>query len=554
MTARILSTIVFLLAAFPLQATTYYIAANGSDSQDGREKTHATGTTGPWLHAPGMPNCSNSCASTRPAAGDQFIFRGGDTWHRSNQAATVYMGGQWSWTWSGSAGNNIYIGVDKTWFTGGTWIRPLLSMDNPITTALVPSCAYPDDSGTNEVIITADYVTFDNFEHSGKCWAGTGYGGITVGSHGLHILIENNYVHGWTAASTATDDSAYMFQGYIGNKVNGVTGNEWAYNVIDGSDSTWGNVCTNPACVSAGGNAGTGWAITSECYNVHHNVIRHVSNGIQCNTNTFLHDNLMEYQFNSGGKMSGRHGNVLELITGAAGTSPNRIWYAYNNVVRYINEGVTWWPGFDTGYIFNNVFYGISNSVNCIMLSPIGPGGAGESATAYVYNNTLDDCNFRIGTNNSTTPWWASGPVNFDNNHFINYTFNNLAGTYTIPPPSKPTINNNLGNIFQTESAAKRQGYTAGNSYSPTSRRGSTVGAAKNLASSCATFSSDSALCKGTSLGVMEAPGSGGEVVIYPAITINNRPGSGVWDTGAYEFIDSTGSRAIATTDGKPAK
>jgi hypothetical protein len=52
----------------------------------------------------------------------------------------------------------------------------------------------------------------------------------------------------------------------------------------------------------------------------------------------------------------------------------------------------------------------------------------------------------------------------------------------------------------------------------------------------------------------MEAPGSGGEVVIYPAITIKNRPGSGGWDTGAYEFIDGTGSGATAATDRKPAK
>ena len=39
-----------------LAATTHYIAANGSDSNNG------TGKTTPWLHAPGMPSCSATCA------------------------------------------------------------------------------------------------------------------------------------------------------------------------------------------------------------------------------------------------------------------------------------------------------------------------------------------------------------------------------------------------------------------------------------------------------------------------------------------------------------
>ena len=52
-------------------ATTHYVAANGSDSNNG------TSTSTPWLHAPGMPSCSGSCASYTPQAGDRFIFRGG---------------------------------------------------------------------------------------------------------------------------------------------------------------------------------------------------------------------------------------------------------------------------------------------------------------------------------------------------------------------------------------------------------------------------------------------------------------------------------------------
>src|SRR5579871_308349 len=67
-------------------ATTYYIAANGSDSNSGTSKTST------WTHAPGMKNCTAICASTVPKPGDQFIFRGGDTWHFGNSSASPYVG------------------------------------------------------------------------------------------------------------------------------------------------------------------------------------------------------------------------------------------------------------------------------------------------------------------------------------------------------------------------------------------------------------------------------------------------------------------------------
>lgn len=67
--------------------STYFIAANGSDSNNGSSKTT------PWLHAPGMPNCTGKCASTTPKPGDQFIFRGGDTWHFGNSSASLTSAG-----------------------------------------------------------------------------------------------------------------------------------------------------------------------------------------------------------------------------------------------------------------------------------------------------------------------------------------------------------------------------------------------------------------------------------------------------------------------------
>src|SRR6266550_2360085 len=133
--------LVFILSfsyAGRASATTYYIAANGSDSNSGTSKTT------PWLHAPGMPSCIGVCASTTPKPGDSFLFRGGDTWHRSASISggnDVTMSGQWTWSWSGtptscayptSTSTCIYIGVDTTWFSGSSFARPQISWDNPI--------------------------------------------------------------------------------------------------------------------------------------------------------------------------------------------------------------------------------------------------------------------------------------------------------------------------------------------------------------------------------------------------------------------------------------
>ena len=103
----------------------YFIAATGADTNSG------TSESSPWLHAPGMPKCSNTCAGVTPSGGQGLIFRGGDTWHFGNSSATPYVGGLWRWLWNGSSGNNIYIGVDQSWYNssscGSSWCRPIMS-------------------------------------------------------------------------------------------------------------------------------------------------------------------------------------------------------------------------------------------------------------------------------------------------------------------------------------------------------------------------------------------------------------------------------------------
>lgn len=511
-------------------ASTHYIAAAGSDLNDG------TTTSTPWLHAPGMADCSGNCAGYSPVAGDRFIFRGGDTWHTSTGSP---IGLPWTWNWSGSSSSAIYIGVDATWYAGASFTRPIFTMDNPATVASPPGCSY-DDSARNGITVTGSYVTIDNFELTGKCWSGDPTGHYTVGFTGSYNKATNNYIHGWSVAAGAADDNHTMFAADGSNS-------EWAYNVVDGFDSTFGAICNSPMCVRSSRRLATGWAFggaTSHCYNINHNVIRHVGNGVQCATIDIVHDNLFEYTWNP--SFGGRHGNTLETNGGTSGEA----FYFYNNMVRNAGNSVQIWPQAAKMYIFNNVMgdtYNAGNSPpdpNCLILSPAGFRTGSAVITVYMYNNTFPStCNVQAFGGNGATPSWAPGSsIVWQNNHIIGRTAIS-GGLFACRPPSSCAVTDNGGELFQNGLAAARQGYTNANSYLPASSSGATVGAALNASSLCSMFSPDNALCSGTTAGVLEVEGSGGYVASSPAVAAVPRPANGAWDAGAYSFGGSSAGR-----------
>ncbi|HKR30009.1 MAG TPA: hypothetical protein VJT08_06010, partial [Terriglobales bacterium] len=156
-----------------------------------------------------MPNCSGACAAATPSAGKGFIFRGGDTWHFGNSAASPYTGGAFDGFsnngWKGTSGSPIYIGVDANWYTGTSWARPIFTGDNPISPGInsyVASCPYQTagDGGTMVDFSGGDgYIIFDNFELTGMCQTTTNdqaYVGMNQPIGGLQFL--NLYMHGWS--------------------------------------------------------------------------------------------------------------------------------------------------------------------------------------------------------------------------------------------------------------------------------------------------------------------------------------------------------------------
>lgn len=529
----------FVLFLFTANArgATYYVSAIGADTNNGTTKTTS------WLHAPGMTNCASTCSSTTIHAGDSVIFRGGDTWHFGQNIAP-YVGAKagWTWTVSGTSGNQIYVGVDQTWFTGGSWTRPIMTGDNPLWNGTTWPTSCTNDFGTanQSVELGASFITFDNFEITGFCL--TGSNGFTffdrdqsTARHGL--ILSNMYAHGWTM--TAATVANFSFYTSLGNIPGGVEQSDviGPGNTVDGFDSPHfptGSNCTASADPCASGQAVYGWA-----WDVHGNVFRYVAN-VAVTLNTSLwHDNLTEYLETawSTAAVNNQHSNILNNLGGASGENM----YFYNNIMRhtFVTEDVYF--GVRTNiYIFNNVMY--DNMNNSVFAPGPGPGAcirlnkvsnSATLVTAFIYGNTDDSsCQFKFEVANTPLTRW-SGTGNFQNNHWIGWSPATLSSVYICATGGTCTINDNGGELFQTTAVANGQGYTTSNNYAPTSSSGSTVTTAGgNLTSSCSTFSPDSALCSGTTGAASESGG----IITFPSIPIVPRPSSGAWNVGAYQF------------------
>jgi hypothetical protein len=505
----------------------FYVSAAGSDTNSG------TSEASPWLHAPGMPACSGTCAATTPSAGNGFIFRGGDSWHKSSGSPGT--GGGWTWGQSGSSGSPIYIGVDVTWFASGSFARPIFNEDNAVSTSQPSKCSFPDDGSTFVDFSGRSNVIFDGFEFTGDCTSGGSDGNIV--NQGTFTIAERLYIHGWSIASSASDDSHVLIGVGNGNTANNQ--DRILFSVLDGADSTFGNVCTTGSCVgnfTDKGGAATAWGLSS-CWDVEYTIIRHTSQGLECGDASIFHDNLIEYIFEP--NFGGRHGNVFEVTIDGAGTLCSNF-IAYNNVTRNTNNGVNWWIQCPNYYVFNNVW---SNSghfppdPNGLLMSP--PGASGSSkVTAFVANNTFQANSGGAGPSNSATPAWASGSHStLQNNHIMDFT--SIGAFFTCSGNGNScTVTDSGGEVFQTTSATTSQGYTLANNWAPASATGATVGKGVNGTAFCSTIpnAAAAAACTSGIAGVTETSNWGGKFSTYPAVPVVPRPSSGAWDAGAYQF------------------
>jgi peptidoglycan hydrolase-like protein with peptidoglycan-binding domain len=549
----------------------YYVAANGSDSNLG------TSESSPWMHAPGMPSCSANCLVAQNQSngippGTGLIFRGGDTWHFGNPSASPYTGGTWSFNTSpypnGTSNNPIYVGVDQSWYSGGSWARPVLTGDNPpcslstlsgtciknTNAALsevvyVTSCPYQNAPGgtggdTNDLMSFdgRQYITFDNFELTGLCESDANdvksdkfinYNSATG------IVFANLYIHGWThlpfnvngdcdqvGGSPGATSVCLNISFFAGSAGPPAVGETIAKTVVDGSDS-------DPA--------GAGLFFPG-FYNTYDNVFRYVGQGVYRDLHVF-HDNLLEHWYQPGDNAA--HGNLMESDGEYPSTDA-----IYNNLFRNICTDSNACPSGIVGilpqtpigqkeYVFNNVAYSDIN-----IEGPMGMGGPVNLGTLVYFNNTLEhpgsgslfSC---YGSDPPTVPWTSA------NDNLISDTANPYTINCTNQELALP-----LTDSVMTNAVATTDGYTTAESfaYSPASANSQTVGVGTNEEGFCNTMlgSGDPLVqaagtaCKSdTTYGV--GYNAANHTVIFPARTPIARPTSGAWDVGAYQYSSSGG-------------
>ena len=502
-----------LLAARGASATTYYVDyASGSDSSNGTSK--AT----PWQHAPGMQTCTSLCSSTAINPGDSIILKGGVTWPNA------------SFKWnlpSGSSASPTYIGVDKTWYAGSAWSRPILTAGGAVIS-----------NNYNTMFGMGPNTTIDNFEiigfylKSGSC-NGAPYGDCGIFNCGQNSgqTIENLYIHGWKhdGTSATTNPSGIIFIFSMGG-----SGTQTAHdNVILGTD------------IPGDHSANVFFNGPSIAYN---NYIKQVSSAVIVSYPALYHDNHIE-------DIGPAYCNMPFPAYAGACTHENGFedngdtgLNFYNNVITNVNAGLALWIAPNPGYtatMWNNVIYSIHdnqvldfappvyNSSHCKTGST--SNGYCNSAGSYVFeNNTVecgddtvqyDMCQSNIGAIGSGS---KATSVVLNNNHFISLT--TAAGCAT-GSGSASTCVFASSNVVQKLSTANGQGYKSSQAFafSPTASSNATIAAGLSLnliaAGDIATGASDTTYAC--------AVGPGNQVSCpYRATVIR----TGTWDAGAYQF------------------
>jgi hypothetical protein len=464
---------------------TYYIAATGSDSNT---STQAQNKATPWAHLRGMATCTSNCASYTPVAGDTFVLKGNDVWGNSNFPVT--------WTWSGSAGNVITIGVDQTWYTGGAWGRPVFDAGG-----IAISGSYNQFWRMySQAYVTIDNIEMRNFYFSGN--PGWGTCGYIAANASDYVTLDHLYLHKWTHPPDAIDYSCVIVMGdntvspYMEHSVfqNGIIENSDGNNDSASAFYNWTNILNS--------------------------VIHDLPNAAILNfaVNKVVSGN---HVYNITASYDGAHANAFETV-GTGGSL-----YFYNNVIHDMAMGELLMIGNtnETDYVWNNVAYNL-NLANPVDF-PQTWGRTGMSV--YCWNNTIvpgtGDMCFHANSYAG-----AFDVVTIQNNHCITTgtTFTQTAGTITML-----TVDHN---VLQTPTAAADQGYTSSETYaySPTASGSATVDAGTNL-TSMATRNLAS-LVNDTSYAC--TVGAGNQVVC-PARTVVARPLSGAWDVGAYQSLQS---------------
>ena len=467
-------SVFFWTSAPTAHSATYYIDfAAGSDSNNGTSKST------PWKRAPGMVAWAGSYSHV---AGDQFIFKGGVTWDQSCFP--------WGIAYAGVSDSvRDYYGVDPTWFTGGSWARPIF-----------------DSQGVKKgtVISMQSYVTVDSIEFTGAYWdvADENVRDFWVPWDVDWIIIKNTYHHGWSHAANVDGDEYFGVMGWpteVGthNIIDGM--------VVDGTDTT----------KHSGG--GVFWGAQL----IKNSTFKYVVNGaifgkadvINCE---FGPINVVQYAFIHGGDCGPVHSDVIMPIRNGGMTFANNVIHDAEvpcamTVMPCLGQN-------NSDYYFNNVLWNVNRPIEIDTRTSSGCGG-GSGAKAYVYNNTFflgdGDSAVAIGTSGN-----AIGIMDAKNNHYITPS----GGSGSKINSSGVITFSETNYVHMSIATATAQGYVAGNAYAPTSP-------------SCSTVDTGAAV---------SCPGCGSG--INSDTSDVSRPQGSAWDIGAYEYVAAGNPTTVTIT------
>lgn len=555
------------------QNSCYFVSA-----QSGASDTNSgTSESSPWLHAPGMPNCTGKCASLNAGNGGiGIILRGGDTWHLGNSGSSPYTGGTWDlYGWYSNAYTNtstgcgweltnttcLYVGVDTTWYSGSSWARPILTGDNPIVSGFgnfASGCAYQianpgGNWGTNLIVTIPAWTIFDSFELTGGCVSnpvlnGEGYvAGFGYGNSASNLpqsILENIYIHGWSATRAAGTTTQAVPVTLIGS---GGVFQDFDKIVVDGSDS-------NPE-VSA-------WATFPSFFHMRDSLIQYTGQGVGSSCHD-IHDNILQHMYYT--ELSG-HYNALECNSDYEASGTANVFY--NNVIRHFDPSfgsgeVLWFcPNTTPEYWFNDLEYDVVGQVWAVAGAPLYSDCTGTGGQFWFNSTFVDAGSLACHGSGSDTSGGAYRSIY--NLHMINTTFD----------ASGCTGYSDSSNVKMSDATATTQGYTTGSSgtagtgntcandsttpCASTAPGNSTVGTGHNLTNNSsladavtttwcaklATYTGEPAIsvdafnaCKyGTTDGC--SYNSTTHAMICPAQKAAARPASGAWDAGAYQFAN----------------
>ncbi len=491
------------LSSFGINSCFYIDFVNGSDSNAG------TSEGSPWKHAPGMQGCSSNCSSNSPTGGEGFIFKGGVTWDYTTQP--------WSWGWSGSSGVPIYLGYDPSWFAGSSWSRPVLSASG---------------QESQQMSVSGTFINVDNFEFTGMfnnqpCCSQNVWAFMVSHSGDRSINLYENYFHGANVAHDGMHSSHFI---------------SWPTNGDDDTSTTHHNVIDNRDFCTPGSNGHGPCTMTAQEGGPRQIFMQYVgymggSSYVVDNPIDF-HNNTIEWQTLSVDAGTD-HENMFES-NGETGSAA----VLYNNVVQHgYNCGVVDFqlgPNVGiTSYAFNNV---LPDMDGCNMQQTYE--GSSSLGIVYWFNNTSE-----TGIDSSNPGGVCGRDTGVATSKVINqHCITTLTGNSWWNGSANFTTD-----LAQSKASAAGEGYTLGAEYSfePTSTNGSTIGAGTNETSLCNAIggggttlaavnaTAKSACLQDTSYGVTYNISNHTITGVGRASTVN-RPSSGSWDIGAYQFSANT--------------